>query len=113
MGKVISDIQRLNGSFDPPETKINKVSITGRGPVATFMDYSSEILTFTKGKGSVSLIFDGYDVCHNTEEVIEKIGYDKNADIEYSSSSIFCSKGQGFVVHWDKVEEYIHCEVKE
>lgn len=113
MGKVISDIQRLNGSFDPPETKLNKVSITGRGPVATFMDYSSEILTFTKGKGSVSLIFDGYDVCHNTEEAIEKIGYDKDADIEYSSSSIFCSKGQGFVVHWDKVEEYIHCEVKE
>lgn len=113
MGKVISDIQRLNGSFDPPETKINKVSITGRGPVSTFMDYSSEILTFTRGKGSVSLIFDGYDVCHNTEEAIEKIGYDKNADIEYSSSSIFCSKGQGFVVPWDKVEEYIHCEVKE
>lgn len=81
MGKVISDIQRLNGSFDPPETKLNKVSITGRGPVATFMDYSSEILTFTKGKGSVSLIFDGYDVCHNTEEAIEKIGYDKDADI--------------------------------
>lgn len=113
MGKVISDIQRLNGSFDPPETKLNKVSITGRGPVATFMDYSAEILTFTKGKGSISLIFDGYDVCHNTEEAIEKIGYDKNADIEYSSSSIFCSKGQGFVVPWDKVEEYIHCEVKE
>lgn len=113
MGKVISDIQRLNGSFDPPETKLNKVSITGRGPVATFMDYSAEILTFTKGKGSISLIFDGYDVCHNTEEAIKKIGYDKNADIEYSSSSIFCSKGQGFVVPWDKVEEYIHCEVKE
>lgn len=113
MGKVISDIQRLNGEFDPPETKLNKVSITGRGPVSTFMDYSSEILTFTKGKGSVSLIFDGYDVCHNTEEAIEKIGYDKNADIEYSSSSIFCSKGQGVVVHWDKVEEYIHCDIKE
>ncbi|WP_411168284.1 GTP-binding protein [Clostridium sp. MB05] len=113
MGKVISDIQRLNGSFDPPETKLNKVSITGRGPVATFMDYSAEILTFTKGKGSINLIFDGYDICHNSEEVIEKIGYDKNADIEYSSSSIFCSKGQGFVVPWDKIEDYIHCEVKE
>jgi ribosomal protection tetracycline resistance protein len=113
MGKVISDIQRLNGSFDSPETKLNKVSITGRGPVATFMDYSAEILTFTKGKGSINLIFDGYDICHNSEEVIEKIGYDKNADIEYSSSSIFCSKGQGFVVPWDKVEDYIHCEIME
>ena len=113
MGRVISDIQRLNGTFNPPDTKLNKVTITGRGPVSTFMDYSAEILTFTKGKGSINLIFDGYDVCHNSEEVIERIGYNKNADIEYSSSSIFCSKGQGFVVPWNEVENYIHCERKE
>lgn len=113
MGRVISDIQRLNGTFNPPETKLSKVTIIGRGPVATFMDYSAEILTFTKGKGSINLIFDGYDICHNQEEVIDKLEYDKNADIEYSSSSIFCSKGQGFVVPWIKVEEYLHCEIKE
>ena len=113
MGRIISDIQRLHGSFNPPDTKLNKVTITGRGPVSTFMDYSSEILTFTKGKGNINLIFDGYDLCHNTEEVIERLGYNKNADIEYSSSSIFCSKGEGFVVPWDKVEEYIHCEIKQ
>jgi ribosomal protection tetracycline resistance protein len=112
MGRIIADIQRLNGSFNPAETRLNKVTITGRGPVSTFMDYSSEILTFTKGKGSINLIFDGYDVCHNTEEVIERLGYNKNADIEYSSSSVFCSKGQGFVVPWNKVEEYVHCEIK-
>lgn len=109
MGRVISDIQRLKGSFNPPDNKLNKVTITGRGPVSTFMDYSAEILTFTKGKGSINLIFDGYDVCHNSEKVIERLGYNKNADIEYSSSSVFCSKGQGFVVPWDKVEEYLHC----
>ncbi|MDY4253881.1 translation factor GTPase family protein [Clostridium sp.] len=113
MGRVISDIQRLNGTFNSPETKLSKVTIIGRGPVATFMDYSAEILTFTKGKGSINLIFDGYDICHNQEEVIDKLEYDKNADIEYSSSSIFCSKGQGFVVPWMKVEEYLHCEIKE
>lgn len=113
MGRVISDIQRLNGTFNPPETKLSKVTITGRGPLATFMDYSAEILTFTKGKGSINLMFDGYDICHNQEEVIDKLEYDKNADIEYSSSSIFCSKGQGFMVPWIKVEEYLHCEIKE
>ena len=112
MGRVISDIQRLKGSFNPPDNKLNKVTITGRGPVSTFMDYSAEILTFTKGKGSINLIFDGYDVCHNSEEVIERLGYNKNADIEYSSSSVFCSKGQGVVVPWDKAEEYMHCEIK-
>ena len=110
MGRVISDIQRLKGSFNPPDNKLNKVTITGRGPVSTFMDYSAEILTFTKGKGRINLIFDGYDVCHNSEEVIERLGYNKNADIEYSSSSVFCSKGQGFIVPWDKVEEYMHCD---
>ena len=113
MGRVLSDIQRLYGNFDSPETSLNKVRITGRGPVATFMNYSMELITFTKGRGNISLIFDGYDICHNTEEVLEKRAYNKNADIEYSSNSVFCSKGQGFVVPWNEAEKYMHCEIIE
>lgn len=109
MGRILSDIQKLNGSFETPETIYNKVVIRGRGPVATFMDYSMEFISFTKGKGKINFIFDGYDSCHNQEEVIEKIGYDKNADIEYTSTSVFCSKGQGFLVSWDEAESYMHC----
>ena len=113
MGRVLSDIQRLYGTFNPPETRLNKVKIKGRGPVATFMNYSMELIAFTKGRGNINLIFDGYDICHNTEEVIEKIAYNKNADIEYSSNSVFCSKGQGFIVPWNEVEKYMHCEIIE
>ncbi|CUP10471.1 GTP-binding protein [Clostridium disporicum] len=111
MGRVLSDIQRLSGSFNPPEINENRVTITGRGPVKTLMDYSAEVIAFSKGKGSINLVFDGYDECHNTEEIIEEIGYRRDADIEYSSSSIFCYKGQGYVVPWDKVEEEMHCEI--
>lgn len=111
MGRVLSDIQRLSGSFNPPEINEDRVTVIGRGPVKTFMDYSSEVIAFSKGKGSINLIYDGYDECHNTEEVIKEIGYRRDADIEYTSSSIFCSKGQGYVVPWDKVEEEMHCEV--
>ena len=111
MGRVLSDIQRLSGSFNPPEINENRVTITGRGPVKTLMDYSAEVIAFSKGKGSINLVFDGYDECHNTEEIIEEIGYRRDADIEYSSSSIFCSKGQGYVVPWDKVEEEMHCKI--
>lgn len=111
MGRVMSDIQRLYGSFNSPEILEDRVIITGRGPVKTFMDYSTEVIAFSKGKGSINLIFDGYDLCHNTEEVIEEIGYNKEADIEYTSSSIFCSKGQGYIVPWDKAEEEMHCEM--
>ena len=77
------------------------------------MDYSTELIAFTKGKGRINLMFDGYDVCHNTEDILIKRNYNKNADIEYSSNSVFCSKGQGFIVPWNEVEEYMHCEIVE
>ncbi|EPY2281132.1 GTP-binding protein [Clostridium sporogenes] len=109
MGRVLSDIQKLKGDFNPPETIHNKAIIKGRGPVATFMNYSVEFISFTKGKGKFNFVFDGYDICHNEKEVIEKIDYDKNADIEYTSTSIFCSKGQSFLVKYNEAEEYMHC----
>ena len=109
MGRILSDIQKLNGSFEAPQTSNNKAVIIGRGPVSTFMNYGMEFTSLTKGKGKINFIFDGYDICHNEEEVIKKIGYDKNADIEYTSTSIFCSKGQAFLVSGDEAEEYMHC----
>ncbi|KEI98175.1 TetM/TetW/TetO/TetS family tetracycline resistance ribosomal protection protein [Clostridium botulinum] len=109
MGRVLSDIQKLKGSFNPPETIDNKAIIKGKGPVATFMDYSVEFISFTKGKGKFNFIFDGYDICHNEKDIIEKMAYDKSADIEYTSISIFCSKGQAFLAKYDEAEEYMHC----
>ncbi|WP_432403433.1 GTP-binding protein [Wukongibacter sp. M2B1] len=109
MGRILADIQKFNGIFEPPETRGEKVIIKGRVPVATFMNYPTELIDITGGKGMINLVYGGYDICHNTEEVIEKINYDKNSDIEYSSSSIFCLKGKGYVVPWDKAEEEMHC----
>ncbi len=109
MGRILSDIQKLNGSFETPQISYNKATITGRGPVATFMNYGMEFISITKGTGKISFIFDGYDICHNEEEIIKEINYDKNADMEYTATSIFCSKGQAFLVRGDEVEGYIHC----
>lgn len=109
MGKVLSDIQQAYGSFEAPETIDGKTTITGRVPVAAFMNYSSELAAYTHGKGALSLLFDGYDFCHNEEEVIARIGYAKNADPLYTSTSIFCAKGQGYKVPWDKAEKAMHC----
>lgn len=110
MGRVLSDIQRLNGSFEPPQTINNKSIITGVGPVATFMNYSMEFVSLTKGKGKLSFVFNGYDICHNEEDVIKKTEYNKDADIEYSSTSIFCSKGQSFLVKAEEAASYMHCQ---
>ncbi|OCA82860.1 GTP-binding protein [Pseudobacillus wudalianchiensis] len=108
MGKVLADIQTAYGHFDPPKTEGDKAIITGKVPVATFMNYSTELAAFTQGKGMINLVFGGYDRCHNEQEVVERIGYNKDADPEYSSSSIFCSKGHGYTVAWDEAEAKMH-----
>ena len=83
--------------------------VYGEGPVASFMDYSVELASATRGSASVSMVSAGYRPCHNTDEVVERIGYDKGADTENPSSSVFCSHGAGFVVNWDEAEAYMHC----
>ncbi|GIN88768.1 tetracycline resistance protein [Heyndrickxia sporothermodurans] len=109
MGRVLSDVQAAHGSYDPPVMNGNRAIIIGRVPVSTFLDYSTILASFSHGKGGISLRFGGYDQCHNETEVIQRIGYNKDADPEYSSSSIFCSKGQGYSVHWDQAESMMHC----
>ena len=111
IGRVLSDIQKMSGEFEEPQIMNDKAIIKGRGPVITFMDYSMELISFSKGTGTIQYIQDGYDICHNSEEVLEKRNYNKNADIDYTSNSIFCSKGQAYRVESNEVENYMHCKL--
>ncbi|MGE7693967.1 GTP-binding protein [Lysinibacillus sp. NPDC094177] len=109
IGRMMTDIQQAAGTFDAPILTENDAILTGRAPVVTFMSYSTTFAAYTNGKGVLSLQFDGYDICHNTEDIIAQIGYDKNADPEYTSSSIFCAKGKGYSVPWHEAEAAMHC----
>lgn len=111
LGRILSDIQRLYGEFEVPDTDDSGLHVRGRGPVSTLMNYTQELTVFTRGKGRLSVHFDGYEPCHNAEEVIANRGYDVGADRENSPDSVFCAKGAGFIVHWDKADEWMHCEV--
>lgn len=109
IGRVLSDIQKMSGTFKDPIISEEMCIIEGRGPVSTFMDYQLELISFSKGTGSISFIFDGYDECHNRDEILENRNYDKYSDSEYTSNSIFCSKGQGYIVKGREAKEYMHC----
>ncbi|WP_270647258.1 elongation factor G [Paeniclostridium hominis] len=109
IGRVLSDIQKMSGTFKNPIISEEMCIIEGRGPVSTFMDYQLELISFSKGTGSISFIFDGYDECHNRDEILENRNYDKYSDSEYTSNSIFCSKGQGYIVKGREAKEYMHC----
>ncbi len=108
MGRAISDIQRLCGEFSPPEMTETEAIIKGTGPVSEFMNYPEEVVAYTSGKGTISMRENGYRPCHNAEEVIEKIGYEKERDLENPSSSVFCSHGAGFEVKWFDVDNMRH-----
>lgn len=111
-GRIMSDMTRLAARFEPPEMIGGRVRIHGRGPVATLINYGRDFAEFTRGKGSISMVVDGYEPCHNTQEAVERIAYDKDRDAENPSSSVFCAKGAGFPVHWSEVEQYIHVPIE-
>lgn len=110
VGRALTDIQRMSGEFTPPETEDDMAIITGSAPVAAMRDYQMEVTTYTKGRGRLSCIFQGYDVCHDAEQVQEAIDYDAERDQENPTGSVFCTHGAGFYVPWNEVPEYMHIE---
>ncbi|MGI5897397.1 MAG: GTP-binding protein [Oscillospiraceae bacterium] len=110
-GRILSDIQRMNGRYEPPETGETTVTIHGRAPVACMMGYSEELTAFTKGKGRLSLAFDGYEPCHNANEIIAQKGYEPERDLANTPDSVFCSHGAGYPVKWDQAAAHMHIKL--
>lgn len=108
VGRAMSDIQRMEGSFETPQTMGNLAVLTGKAPVVAMQDYQMEVISYTRGVGRLSCSLCGYEPCHNTEEVLELIGYDPDQDLENPCGSVFCSHGAGYNVPWDEVTEHMH-----
>lgn len=110
VGRAMSDIGQMNGSFEGPEAenKQGMVRLTGTSPASEMRDYQREVWAYTKGRGRITLTLKGYEPCHNAEEVIEEIGYDSERDVDNPTGSVFCAHGAGFLVKWDEVPEYMH-----
>lgn len=114
VGRAMTDIRNRFGKHETPEyisREDGDVAIlTGTAPVATMQDYMTEVHSYTKGMGRLSLELKGYDVCHNSAEVVERMGYDSEEDTANPTGSVFCAHGAGFVVPWNEVPEHMHLE---
>ena len=108
IGRAMTDIGKMNGSFSSPENISGKAVLIGKVPVSEVKNYALELRAYTKGEGILTLTPSDYEVCHNAEEVIEATGYYPEADIENTADSVFCSHGAGFVVPWNEVINYMH-----
>ncbi len=110
IGRAMSDLQMRSATFEIESASEGFTVICGRGPVSTLHDYAREVISFTRGNGRLFCTFDGYEVCHNSNEIIASIGYDPEADLENTPHSVFCAHGAGFIVPWQEVDSYKHLD---
>lgn len=110
VGRAMTDIQKMYGSFEGPMTEGTDAVLTGTVPVSTFGDYQLEVTSYTSGRGRLTCSMKGYEPCHNQEEVLESLAYDPESDLDNQAGSVFCSHGAGFLVPWYQVEQYMHLE---
>ncbi len=110
IGRTINDMRARNATFESPVESGDLYLLTGRAPVTTLDGYAAELAAYSGGRGRIALEVEGYDLCHNPEEVVESYGYRAESDLENTPDSVFCAHGGGFSVKWDQVTEYMHLE---
>jgi small GTP-binding protein len=110
VGRAMTDIEKMSGTCEISQTYDGMTVLTGSAPVITMRNYQKEVIAYTKGLGRLFCNLKGYEPCHNTDEIIGKMGYDSERDIENPTGSVFCTHGAGFLVPWDEVKKYMHIE---
>lgn len=110
VGRAMSDLGARSAEFAIESSGEDFSVICGRGPVSELHGYTREVIAYTRGRGRLFCTSDGYDPCHNADEIIAATEYDPECDLENTPHSVFCAHGAGFVVPWQQVDEYKHLE---
>ena len=108
IGRVMTDIQKMCGTLNPPETFGENSTVKGTCPASKIRSYITVLSDFSHGKGKIVLTYKGYDICHNQDEVVNSFNYNPESDVNNSPDSIFCQGGGAIFVRWSDVESYMH-----
>lgn len=109
-GKIMADVQKMGGSFTPPELEGDVAVTCGRAPARLLGEYAEELISQSGGRASLAIRFDGYEPCREQDVIVKELAYEPERDLENTPDSVFCAKGAGFTVKWYDVESYMHCK---
>lgn len=112
LGRAMAELQARFAEFEILSNENDIAVLSGRGPVSELHGYARELTAYTAGKGRMSCVSDGYEPCHNADEIIAERGYDPEADLRNTPHSVFCAHGAGFTVPWNEVDAYKHLTVE-
>lgn len=112
LSRAIFDIEQMNGQFEIKDSTGETAVLTGSAPVAKLQNYQSELASYTKGKGKLSCVMEGYKPCVDQDEIIAEIGYDSEKDLDNPTGSVFCSHGAGYFVPWNEVKAQMHVHTR-
>ncbi|MBQ9063014.1 MAG: TetM/TetW/TetO/TetS family tetracycline resistance ribosomal protection protein [Eubacterium sp.] len=110
VGRAMTDMERMGGTINPPETAGEEAVLTGTVPASELLGYQTELTSYTGGAGQLTTSVAGFFPCHNADAVIAEQAYDPDADTANPSGSVFCSHGAGVIIPWDAVREYMHVD---
>ncbi len=110
LGRAMADIQQMGGRFDPPQSMGELSVLTGSAPVSGLGEYWREVAAYTRGRGRLSCTLRGYAPCHNAQEVVERLAYDPERDVDNPADSVFCAHGAGITIPWREVPDHAHTE---
>ena len=110
IGRAITDVRAMNGTFSSPEEHGEYLRLEGAAPAAKLTNYMEELVAWSHGRGRLSLTPCGYRPCAEQKRVVEEIGYEPERDEANPADSVFCSHGAGVNIRWNEVPEYMHLE---
>ena len=115
VGRAMTDLEMCHAVFALESATADgeggeTSTLAGRGPVATLRDYAREVISYTRGQGQLLCTSDGYEPCHNQDELVAAAAYDPEGDPTAPPHSVFCSHGAGVIVPWQEVDAHKHLE---
>ncbi len=110
-GRVLADVQAMGGEYESPESIGDRAVLRGRCSVEAILDYPAALAAFSKGEGSIVFSPGGYEPCPRQAQVVAELGYDPERDVEFPSSSVFCTHGAGRTIPWQEAKAHMYIQI--
>ncbi len=73
IGRAMTDVQKMQGTFESPETDGEDAILKGTAAVSQMRDYQKEVISYTHGTGKLFCNLKGYAPCRIRMRCVERL----------------------------------------